>query len=63
MTETPCVATDADLMRMKRECWNPNCKRLAFIRDWKGWKWCFRCWWRQTSETHWFTELCGLRIF
>jgi len=64
--QSACVATEAEIKAMKRQCWNPSCPRRAFIRDWKGWKWCFRCWWRQfeyKSLGHWVVELRYLRLF
>ena len=57
-----CVASAAEIKAIKRRCWRPGCKRKAFIRDWKGWKWCLPCWWRQI-DGHWLIELRYLRFF
>jgi len=44
-TQTACLASDAEIKKHKRECWNPGCQKRAWIRDWKGWRWCFfHCW-------------------
>ncbi len=59
-----CAATSAELKAKRRECWNPGYQRRAFLCDWKGWKWCARCWWRQAKDgTHWWVELRNLRVF
>lgn len=39
-------ATPEELKALKRRCWSPPCKRRAFLRDWAGWQWCFKHWWR-----------------
>jgi len=61
-----CIATDEEILAMRRECWRPGCKRRAFLRDWKGWKWCLPCWWRQVRDGNWWhlwMDLRYLRIF
>jgi hypothetical protein len=30
----------------RRRCWSLDCQRTAWLRDWAGWKWCLRHWWR-----------------
>ncbi len=63
-TEQACQVSDEEILAHRRECWRPGCKRRAFLRDWKGWKWCAGCWWRQArQETHFWLGLRGLRIF
>jgi hypothetical protein len=66
MSEGPCLASVEELAAMKRQCWHPGCKRKAFIRDWKGWKWCLGCWWWQFEERSllrlWF-EFRHMRLF
>lgn len=48
MPQTPeekCYqATRKEIKKMIRQCWSPGCKGFAFLRDWAGWKWCFRHW-------------------
>lgn len=61
-----CVATADDLKAMRRQCWRPGCKRRAFIRDWKGWKWCLCDWWRQfeyKNLQNLCIELRNMRLF
>lgn len=65
-TQSARVATESEIAAMKRYCWNPNCKRKAFIRDWKGWKWCLFCWWGQCQDMSlikWYIEFKYIRIF
>lgn len=42
-------ATKEDLRRQKRQCWSQGCKHKAFLRDWAGWRWCFKDWYRFTK--------------
>ena len=56
MSDLPCAATPQEIDAIKRECWCPGCPRCAFLRDWLGWKWCGRHWWRNVGErsSPWF---------
>lgn len=52
-------ATPEELKALKRRCWRPDCKRRAFLRDWTGWKWCWRDWlrslrWGSGENNKWF---------
>ena len=69
---TPAVATDKEILAYRRRCFTPHCERRARLRDWKGWRWCVGCWWRQVDfEYHTlrgrvmkiWCELRGLEIY
>ncbi len=42
----PCQENEEELKKQKHRCWNPNCKSRAWLRDWGGWKWCLKDWYR-----------------
>jgi hypothetical protein len=50
MEDLPKVATEEEIKKMKRQCFCPNCKGVAFLRGWDGWKWCFKHWIREIRE-------------
>lgn len=53
-----------DLKRYRRECWRPGCPRRAWLRDWAGWHWCGRDWYRSArwgGGRFWF-DLKTVRI-
>ena len=59
-----CAATKAEIRALKRRCWSPRCKRVAFIRDFMGWQWCLKhfIWHWRWSEGK-FYNLTHARIF
>lgn len=45
-------------------CWSPNCNRRIKLRDWAGWHWCIRHWyrnWKWGGGNRWF-ELKKVRF-
>lgn len=51
-------ATKAELKRYRTQCsYYPKCKTRAWLRDWSGWKWCFKHWYwknRWGGGNRWF---------
>ena len=48
-------------LKFKRHhnCFSPGCRNLTFLRDWAGWVWCTKHYWRQL----WLNEQKGRRMF
>jgi len=54
--ETPTVATEEEIKKMKRRCSCPSCKGKAFLMGWDGWKWCLKHWIREVREKDYFKD-------
>jgi hypothetical protein len=50
MEKNPEQASAEEIKRNRRKCFTPSCKHKAFLRDWGGWEWCFRCWWKEINN-------------
>ncbi len=57
---------ETDLRMAKTKCWSPGCTHRAWLRDWAGWQWCLRDWYRTIrwggGEKYWWYVL-HTRIF
>jgi hypothetical protein len=51
-----CAATPKEIKLMKCRCWSPNCKNIAWLRDWSGYRYCFKDWYRSFLDQNnkWF---------
>ena len=50
-------ATPKEIKALKRRCWSPNCRHRAFLKDWGGWQWCLKHWYRSWiwgQEKSWY---------
>lgn len=68
MNMQPVQMSEVEIrFRRHHSCFNPGCRNVSFLKDWSGWVWCLKHYWRelwsieQKNKRLWFirhTEFC-----